>query len=309
MKLSVVTTLYMSAGHIEAFYRRISAAARGAAGDDYELVFVNDGSPDDSFDIVRKLADNDAKLSVVDLSRNFGQHKAMMTGLAHAAGDLVFLLDCDLEEDPEHLEQFVQRMIEDDCDVVYGVQETRRGGAFDRWFGGMFYKLFNFFAAARIPENVTNMRLMSQRYVQALMRHQEREMFMAGLWHITGFKQTPTPVTKHATSKSTYTLAKKISMFVTAVTSFSSAPLTGIFYCGVFISILAAFGILYLFINWATAERPPPGWTSVMASVWLLGGLIISFVGVIGIYLNKIFSETKQRPYTIVRQVYRKHQD
>ena len=127
---------------------------------------------------------------------------------------------------------------------------------------------------------------------------------MAGLWHITGFYQRPQTVKKNSKGETTYSLGRKISMLVNAVTSFSNAPLTGIFYTGVVISIAASAYTAYLFINWMFLSKPLSGWTSVMASIWLLAGLIISFIGVIGIYLSKIFSEAKRRPYTIVRQLY-----
>src|SRR5271167_816371 len=128
VKLSIVTTLYRSAGHIEEFYRRATKAAEAIA-DDIELVMVNDGSPDQSLDRALALHRADPRVVVVDLARNFGHHKAMMTGLAHASGDRVFLIDSDLEEEPELLIQFHERLMQGDCDVVFGVQETRRG----RW--------------------------------------------------------------------------------------------------------------------------------------------------------------------------------
>ena len=129
---------------------------------------------------------------------------------------------------------------------------------------------------------------------------------MAGLWHITGFAQLPQSVKKHSTSQTTYTFRSKMSLLVNSVTSFSNAPLVGIFYIGLAISLISIAYIAYLGAHWMFLAKPLSGWTSVMASIWLLGGLVISFIGVVGIYLSKIFSETKQRPYTIVRQIYAK---
>ena len=126
MHLSIVATLYRSAPHLEEFHARVCRAA-AAASDDYELILVNDGSPDESLDIALRLLAGDARLRIVDLARNFGHHKAMMTGLAHARGELVFLIDSDLEEEPELLPLFVDRMRETHADVVYGVQNSRRG--------------------------------------------------------------------------------------------------------------------------------------------------------------------------------------
>jgi putative glycosyltransferase len=308
MKLSVVATLYQSATYIVEFYRRAGSAAKMLVGDDYEIVFVNDGSPDNSLELAVNLAKCDPHVVVVDLSRNFGHHKAMMTGLAHSKGQHVFLIDSDLEEEPEFLQRFSQQMIHENCDVVYGVQEQRKGGWFERWAGHWFYSFFKVLTGLRLPENVVTARLMSRRYVNALLQHEEREVFIAGLWHITGFEQRGCIVKKHNSSETTYTLRRKLSLLVNSVTSFSNAPLVGIFYIGISISALAILYIAYLFINWLFLAHPLGGWTSVMGSIWLLGGMIISFIGVVGIYLSKIFSETKQRPYTIVRQVYEKDQ-
>ena len=150
---------------------------------------------------------------------------------------------------------------------------------------------------------------MARRYVDALLSHQEREVFILGLWHITGFDQQPQVIKKQDTSETTYTFRRKMSLLVNSVTSFSNAPLISIFYIGVTISLFAAAYIAYLVTQWLFLEKPMSGWTSVMASIWLIGGMVISFIGVVGIYLSKIFSEIKQRPYTIVRQTYAKQQD
>ena len=304
MKLSIVATLYQSAPHIGEFHARASKAAKALVSEDYEIILVNDGSPDDSLSIAVTLADTDAHVSVVDLSRNFGHHKAMMTGLDHAVGDLVFLIDTDLEEEPEWLSLFHEALSTGNHDVVYGVQEQRKGGWFERVTGNAFYRLFNALSGIDLPRNVITARLMRQNYVSALLLHREREIMIAGLWQITGFDQKAQQVKKLQSSATTYTLRRKFSLMVNAITAFSNAPLVMIFNVGLTISAFALLYIGYLVYNWAFLARPLSGWTSVMGSIWLLGGLIISFIGVIGIYLAKIFTETKQRPYTIVRQVY-----
>ena len=309
MKLSIVATLYQSAAYIAEFHQRASAAARQLVGEDFEIILVNDGSPDNSLDVAVQLTEIDGHVVVVDLSRNFGHHKAMMTGLAHAKGEQVFLIDSDLEEEPEWLTSFAEKVTSEKCDVVFGVQAQRKGGFLERWSGKWFYRFFKAFTGLALTENIVTARLMSRRYVNALLCHQEREVFMAGLWHITGFNQSPFTVKKHSTSESTYTFRRKVSLLVNSVTSFSNAPLIGIFYIGVLISFIAIFYIVYLAIHWIFLAQPLSGWTSVMASIWLLGGMVISFIGVVGIYLSKIFSETKQRPYTIIRQIYAKQAD
>lgn len=305
MKLSVVTTLYHSSPYIKEFHARVSATARRLVEDEYEIVLVNDGSPDDSLDLAIQLTGQDPHVVVVDLSRNFGHHKAMMTGLAQAKGERVFLIDSDLEEEPEWLESFADQMEHKHCDVVYGIQGERKGGTLERVTGNVFYKLFRALTGINQPNNIVTARLMSRRYVQALLNHQERELNIGGLWIITGFTQTTQLVRKHSTSPTSYTLSGKFSHLVNAVTSFSSLPLVYIFYSGLLISISALLFISYLFLRYFFISSPPSGYTSLIASIWLFAGLIILFLGVQGIYLSKIFSEVKQRPYTIIRHIYR----
>src|SRR5262249_28301584 len=142
---------------------------------DIELVMVNDGSPDNSLDLALELHRCDPRVVVVDLSRNFGHHKALMTGLAHASGDLVFLIDSDLEEPPEDLLLFYRRMTADDCDVVYGVQKARRGSIFERMTGDTFFAILDLLGDRPVPRNLVTSRLMRRDYVNALIRHRDRE--------------------------------------------------------------------------------------------------------------------------------------
>jgi putative glycosyltransferase len=302
-RLSIVSTLYRSAVHLEEFHRRITAAA-SAVTDDYEIILVNDGSPDDSLAVGLALLQRDARLRVIDLARNFGHHKAMMTGLAHARGDLVFLIDSDLEEEPELLGAFLHAIRQSDADVVYGVQAGRRGGLVERVSGWIFFQVFNLLSASPIPPNLVTVRLMTRRYVSALVQHRERETMIAGLWVITGFRQIPLVVNKHARAASTYGLGHKLAILVNSVTSFSDKPLVFIFYLGTGIVALATAAAGYLVVRRLFFGELLAGWPSLIVSVWLLGGLTLFALGIIGIYLSKVFLETKQRPYTIIREIH-----
>lgn len=304
MKLSIVSTLFQSAAHVDEFHRRASEAARALAPDSYEIVLVNDGSPDASLALAVALTRRDPCVVVVDLSRNFGHHKAMMTGLAHAQGDTVFLIDSDLEEEPEWLGAFATQLASEARDVVYGVQRSRKGGWFERWSGDLFYRLMPAISGVDMPQNMVTARLMTRRYVDALLLHEEREVDIGGLWAITGFAQAPHPVTKHSTSATTYTLGRRIAVLVNSITSFSSLPLVAIFYIGIAIFLVATGFMAWIIVQWALLAEPVSGWTSLIVSIWLLGSMIISFIGIIGIYLAKMFSEVKRRPYTIVREVH-----
>lgn len=306
MKLSIVATLYQSSPYIKEFYRRATSVAKQLAAEDYEIILVNDGSPDNSLELAVSLTESDLAVIVIDLSRNFGHHKAMMTGLMHSKGELVFLIDSDLEEEPEWLFSFNDLMSREKCDVVYGTQAQRKGDLFEKITGIAFYKLFRMMTGINQPNNIVTARLMTRRYVQALVSHRERELNLGGLWIITGFKQVRQTVYKNSISPTTYTLSRKLSHLINAVTSFSSLPLVYIFYVGLAVSASALLYIIYILYRFSLTASPPDGYSSIIVSIWLFSGLIILFLGVQGIYLSKVFSEVKQRPFAIIRQIYRK---
>lgn len=303
MKLSIVTTLYKSAPTVEAFYRRAVAAAETVT-DDFEIVMVDDGSPDNSLAIACALAERDSHVRVVELSRNFGHHKALMTGLAHATGDLCFLIDSDLEEDPKLLSEFWETLEKGDLDVVYGFQSGRKGDWLERTTGEIAYRLFNALIPQPIPRNHITVRLMKREYVNALLLHREQQTVIGGLWVITGFKQLGVPVNKLLRKGTTYGYWRRWLLLIDSVTSFSEIPLVAIFYLGTIISAMSALVGIGLLIHKLVFRGAVEGWVSVMLSVWFLGGLLIFCVGVIGIYISKIFVETKNRPYTIVRRIH-----
>ena len=304
MKLSIVTTLYYSAPYINEFYSRVCKVS-DAITEDYEIVFVNDGSPDNAVDVAIALYEKDDRVRVVDLSRNFGHHKAMMTGLMYAKGDLIFLIDVDLEEPPETLTTFYEKFINNDVDVVYGVQAQRQGSSFNRISGSLFYILFNLLSDYPIPYNPLTARLMSQRYVKQLIEYKEHLFNIEGLWESTGFRQIPITVNKQPfKGTSTYSFSRKIAYFLNAITAFSNKPLLYIAYIGLLIIIPSIIYIISLAVGYFFFRLDVTGWTVLITSVWFLGGLIIFILGIIAIYISVILVETKKRPYTIVRQVY-----
>jgi putative glycosyltransferase len=296
--------LYRSEGFVREFHARTLAAA-AAVTPSFELVYVDDGSPDASAATVRELAGGDARVVLVELSRNFGHHPAAVAGLAHARGRRVFLLDVDLEERPEWLPEFAAQMDESGADVVYGVSTVRKGTLFRRVLGGVFWKLFNALSDVRIPENPCTVRLMSRRFVAALLSMPDRNLFLAGSFAWLGFRQEPKAVEKGMRkTASTYTARRLIALFIDAVTSFTSYPLRIIFTSGVSIAALAILsGSALALYKLAHPEAISLGWASVVVSIWFLGGLTISFLGVIGIYLAKVFNETKGRPLYVVKAV------
>jgi putative glycosyltransferase len=175
---------------------------------------------------------------------------------------------------------------------------------FEKISGEIFYNLFNMISSYPVPRNLITARLMSQRYVRSLVAHKDKEIFLAGLWAITGFKQVPLVVKKYSKGESTYNFFRKLSIAINSITSFSNKPLIFIFYLGAVISLISAIAVIVLIIRRVFFNVLLSGWPSLIVSIWFLGGLTIFSLGVIGIYIAQIFSETKQRPYTIIRNIY-----
>ena len=302
--ISIVTTMYYSEPYLDEFYSRIKKTTEKITKN-YEIIFVDDGSPDNALQKAVSFHKKDKRVKVIELSRNHGHHKAMMVGLSQTKGDYVFLIDCDLEEKPEWLPAFCKKLEEDKTvDVVYGIQIRRKGKFVEKYLGGFYYKIFNFFSYTKIPRNPVTARIMRQSYVKSLVQYFDTEPVFLGIAHHAGFKQISIPVEKIYKGKSTYTLFKKITILVNSITSFSSKPLRYIFYLGFFISFMSVVMIIYLIYSKFTLKTILSGWVSSLISIWLLGGLILLSIGVIGIYLEKMFIEIKKRPYALIKNIY-----
>lgn len=306
MDVSVVTTMYFSSAYLEEFYRRTKKAI-DELNLTYEFIFVDDGSPDDSLSVALKLLAEDDRIKVVELSRNYGHQRAIMTGLQQTSGDFVFLIDCDLEEDPELLQPFWNTMADrKDIDVIYGVQIKRKGGWFERVSGKAFYKLLSILSSVEYPADTLTSRLMSRNYVNAVKQFSEKELDLWGIFVLTGYKQLELPAVKKYKGSSTFTFKKKIKRAVEVITSLSHRPLYFTFIFGIlsfFVALVNVGIILYkrFFLN-----QIVEGWASILASVWLIGGMIFLVLGIFGVYLSKMFLEVKGRPLTIIKKVYEK---
>lgn len=306
MKISIVTTLYYSAGYIEEFYKRIVEVIKQTTSD-YEIIFVNDGSPDNSLYLAKKIADSDDKVKVINLSRNFGHHKAIMTGLMQTTGEYVFLIDSDLEEEPELFTIFWKFLQDNqDVDVVVGVQEQRKGDWKERIGGTIFYWLLDRLTSVKITKNAVTARLMKKAYVDVLVSFQEQECNLIGIYNLAGFHQKTIFVKKHAHSPTTYTLRKKLNVIINSVTAYSNRPLVGIFYLGLLLVFLSFVVIVAVLLHKLIFNVTLSGWTSLMLSLWFIGSIQIFCIGVIALYISKIFIEVKPRPYTIIKEIYTK---
>ena len=301
--ISIVATLYRSERYINEFVRRCSEAAERLA-QPYEVILVEDGSPDRSLEVALAAAEKYSFIRVVELSRNFGHHAAMMCGLEHAQGDLVFLLDSDLEEDPGWLDDFHSALQEHEVDVVFGVQEVRREQGLTRLLARQFYRLRRILLDHRMPQDVTTARLMRRDYVDALLRHGETTSPILDLWVRTGFRQRAFPVVKLATSPTTYSLKARATLFLDTFVVGSGRLLLASSLGGLAVVLLAVVSGLALLLRWAVFDRPSPGWTSVMLTVLLLGGAILFAVSLIGLNLTRVAEEVRRRPRHIVRRIY-----
>jgi putative glycosyltransferase len=307
MKISVVTTLYRSKIFLDQFITQIQNALNQIQCIDYELIFVNDGSPDDSLLHLVERKKEIPQIKLIDLSRNFGHHYAIQVGLGYASGELIFLIDNDLEVSPSILESFYCEMINDQAlDVVYGYQKFRKGNFIEKFTGDLFWILINKLSDTKIPHNILTERLMTKQYVDSLLRLQDSNVFLGGMMHWVGFNQKGLPVEKgQRTGASTYSLKKRAELMLQAITSFSGKPLEWLFYFGFTISFCSFLFIVYLGLQKIIyQDEVQLGWTSIIAINVLILGVISTFLGIMGVYIYKIFRQVQARPNSIIKKIY-----
>lgn len=305
-QISIVATMYRSKQFLPEFLALCQQALAELNCASFEIILVNDGSPDDSIAYATQAIAQLPQLVVVDLSRNFGHHAAMQAGLATSRGDHVFLIDCDLEVSPLVLVEFYSKLLSTGSDMVYGYQEARKGGWLEKYSGGLFYKGFNAMSDIRIPENMATERVMSRRFVKALLELGDKNLFLGGMLTWTGFQQLGMPVKKGLRSgPSSYTLMRRIGLMVNAVSSFSAKPLTILFNAGILITVFSLFFFVYLVARKIFFNDALIGFTSLMAMLSLSLGITTTGLGVIGIYLGKVFSQVQNRPNYIIKDVLR----
>ncbi len=306
MELSIVTTMYYSNNYLKEFYDRTISVIK-ELDLSYEFILVDDGSPDESLLTAIQLQNNDGNIKIIELSRNYGHQRAIMTGLQYASGNFIFLIDCDLEESPELLKDFWQKMTtQHNVDVVYGVQIKRKGGWFEKLSGRLFYKTLSALSPVHYPADTLTARIMSRNYVNSIIRFKEKELDLWSVFALAGFNQYGMLVKKENKGTSTYTLHKKVKRALDIITSFSHRPLYFTFVLGIVSFVIALINIVIILYKKLLLHVDVEGWTSILASIWLIGGMIFLVLGIFGIYLSKMFLEIKNRPLTIVRNVYTK---
>jgi putative glycosyltransferase len=306
IEISIVSTMYRSRPFLEKFLAECLQALSEIGRDRFEILLVNDGSPDESLVYALERRADISQLVVVDLSRNFGHHHAVQAGLQHARGNLIFLIDCDLEVTPLVLVEFYRKLQESGCDVVFGYQEARKGGRFEQISGDLFWKGFNLLSETKIPENSITERIMTRRFVDALLQMGDRNLFLGGMMRWAGFQQIGLPVIKkRRDGGSSYTLMQRIGLMVNAVSSFSAQPLIWLFNIGITITLLSFSFAFYLVMRKLLFDDALMGFTSVMTVMTLSLGILTTAIGIVGIYLGKVFKQVQNRPTYIVKDIHR----
>ena len=304
MKISIVTSLFNSEDFITEFYKSTIKAIEDCSFSEYEIIFVNDGSPDNSLEKVLQLRKSDSNIRIYDLSRNFGHHSAIYCGLQQATGDYIYMLDSDLEELPEWLVLFYNNLISNkDLDVVYGIQKEREGTLYRRWAGALYYKILNFISDIYIPPNTCNARVITRKYLDAMLLFEDSTISLDGLFAVVGFKQKGMPVKKPYKGTSGYSLSAKLNLAINTVITSTVKPLYWLSLLGVIIAFPAFVTILWLVIDrlFIAPEEVTMGWASLFASIWMFGGLILSSLGMLGLYMAKVYVESKDNPLYVIR--------
>ncbi|MFK7751209.1 MAG: glycosyltransferase family 2 protein [Sedimentitalea sp.] len=299
--ISIVTPVYGCRDCVEALTDEVRKAFEDTDLD-WELILVDDRSPDKPWSMIQKLAAEDQRVLGVRLSKNHGQHLAIWAGLEQAKGDWVAVIDCDLQDDPTIIPALYEKAMTEPVDAVV----VDRGEWKDTWFrrfaSRMFYKTMDVLAGIRLNNNVGNFGLYSRRMVKTLLTFQEKEVFLPVMVTLTGLPRVSYSMDRdgrHA-GQSAYSLKRLLQLAIAIIIRFSDRPLKLSIIAGMVFSTFSAVFSVLLLIAWATGAFTVPGWTSLILSVWFLAGLILAVLGIHGFYMGRIFAEVKNRPRIMV---------
>ncbi|MEW6610908.1 MAG: glycosyltransferase family 2 protein [Patescibacteria group bacterium] len=306
--LSTVVVCYRDEGNIKALYERLSRTLANITPN-WEIIYVNDASPDNSESILRELASYDSHLTVIIQSRNFGAQAAFTAGMVQALGDAVILLDGDLQDPPEIIPQFVEKWLQG-WEVVYGVRRRREQsmGRINEWLYHQFYVLFNKLSYMKVPVDAGEFSLIDRRAVDWMNALPERDRLLRGLRAWVGFKQTGTEYVRPERywGKSTNSFWKNLRWAKRAIFSFSYLPLEWISFIALVVTGFAGLAIL-IYVILAFFYPAPHGFLTTLIVILFLGAIQLLSLGVIAEYLAKIFEEVKQRPRSITREIINNH--
>lgn len=311
LKVSVIAPCYNEEAVIETTYDRLTKVMSSAGFADYELVFINDGSRDNTLNLLEKFASNDPHVMVVSFSRNFGHQPAVSAGIHHATGDVAVIIDSDLQDPPEIIPEMVKLHLEQKANVVYGVRDSRKG---ETWFkkvtAKMFYRFINSLSEVKLPLDTGDFRLIDRKVMDMFKKFPERSKYIRGLITWIGFKQVPIHYNRDArlAGETKYPLSKMIKFATTGLLYFSKKPLKLAMNLGFFSIVIGLLLSLYTLVTRILVlNNPVPGWASLMIAVIFFGGIQLLTIGVLGEYLGSMFDEMKGRPEYIVDRVIKKN--
>lgn len=308
-KISAVIACYQDEQAIPYMYKRLTDTFR-KIGVDYEIIFVNDGSPDNTEKVLADLTNQDERVIAVNHSRNFNSQMAFTSGMDIATGDAVVLLDGDLQDPPEIIEKFYEKWIEG-YDVVYGIRAKREAPFLMRIAYNLFYIIFHKLSYVKIPLYAGDFSLMDRKVIGLLKQLPERDRFLRGLRAWVGFKQTGIPYTRpeRMFGKTTNNFLKNFSWATKGILSFSYIPLDLITVLSLATFLIALIGMVIQIVFKFLLPNAPQGFTTVIVIVLFLGSIQLLTIGIIGQYIKKIFEEVKQRPKYIIKSIFRKKPD
>jgi dolichol-phosphate mannosyltransferase len=301
-RIAVVAPVYNEGDGLAEYWRRLRAVLEPLEPD-FELVLVDDGSSDGSWERIVEMGRHDPRVKGIRLSRNFGQHYGITAGLDCCDGDWVVVMDSDLQDQPEEIGRLLAKASEG-YDVVLARRGRRRDPVLKRLGSWFFYKVFNYFTEMKYDREVGNFRVVSRRVVESLRTMREQLRFLGGMIDWMGFPQATVSV-RHAerfAGRGGYNLAKLWRLGQDVIVAYSDKPLRLAVRIGFAIAGLAFVYGVYVVIHALSHRVPVAGWASLIASVYFIGGITISFLGVIGVYLGRTFAETKRRPLYVVRE-------
>ncbi len=269
----------------------------------YEIIFVDDGSKDNSFDIISGICQQNNRVLGISLSRNFGHQIALTAGMEHSSGEVVVTLDADMQHPPEIIMDLYKKYNEG-FDIVNTVRiETADSGVFKKITSHYFYKIINNLSDIHIEPSAADFRLMNRKTVDAFLQLKEKDRFTRGIISWMGFKQAVVEYTAPArfSGKSKYSFLKMFRFAADGITSFSAKPLRISFFAGLIVSFIGLLYAIYAVVEYF-GGKTTPGWTSTLVSILIIGGIQLISIGIIGEYLARVFNEAKNRPMYLVKQ-------
>lgn len=302
MDISVVIPVYGCRAALPELHRRL-VESLSKITDSFEIILVDDFCPQNSWEVIEEICKEDKRVIGLRMSRNFGQIRAITAGLDHSRGDWVVVMDCDLQDRPESIIELYNKA-QEGYDVVFARREDRKDTAVTKFLSKMFYKVYDYFTDGTFDSSICNFSISSRKVIDAYcsMREQNRAYTMFIRW--LGFRQTAIDLKADARfeGKSSYSFRKKVRMATEIITSQSNKPLFFAIRIGFTISFIALIYLIYLLIRNAVASDFAAGWPSIIGSIYLMGGLILAAVGIVGIYVGNTFNEVKNRPLYVISE-------